>query len=198
MKRRRGLSDEDRELWARVAASAQAMHTPAPDAPPADTSTSNLLPPKPQPHRIAHPFRLGQAAPSPGLAHNLAPSLSEDLARRPVVMDRKAHKNMTRGKLDPEAKLDLHGMTLARAHPELIRFVLTSQDRGYRLILVITGKGKRATDDGPIPVRTGVLRNQVPQWLCLPPISAAVLQVTEAHLKHGGTGAYYIYLRRLR
>jgi DNA-nicking Smr family endonuclease len=41
-----------------------------------------------------------------------------------------------------------------------------------------------------------VLRHQVPVWLQQPPLGAMVLQVAEAHLKHGGSGAYYVYLRR--
>ena len=65
-----------------------------------------------------------------------------------------------------------------------------------RLVLVITGKGKRRDDTGPIPQRVGALRHQVPQWLRLPPLGPAVLQITEAHLKHGGSGAYYVYLRK--
>jgi len=38
----------------------------------------------------------------------------------------------------------------------------------------------------------------VPQWLRMMPLAPAVMQVNEAHLKHGGGGAYYVYLRRLR
>jgi DNA-nicking Smr family endonuclease len=34
--------------------------------------------------------------------------------------------------------------------------------------------------------------------LAMPPLSTAVLQVTQAHLRHGGGGAYYVYLRRAR
>ena len=47
-------------------------------------------------------------------------------------------------------------------------------------------------------VRDGVLRHQVPQWLSMPPLSALVLQITQAHVSHGGGGAYYVYLRRNR
>ena len=35
-----------------------------------------------------------------------------------------------------------------------------------------------------------------PPWLQAAPLSALILQVTDAHLRHGGSGAYYIYLRR--
>jgi len=127
---------------------------------------------------------------------DLVPTLAERLGQAPLKMDAKTHGRMTRGKLQPEARIDLHGMTLAEAHPELIRFILNAQSQGLRLVLVITGKGKRGEDSGPIPQRIGALRHQVPHWLRLPPLGAAVLQVSEAHLKHGGSGAYYVYLRR--
>jgi DNA-nicking Smr family endonuclease len=113
-------------------------------------------------------------------------------------MDHKAHRKLTRGRLTPEARIDLHGMTLAEAHPELIRFILRAQDTGLRLVLVITGKGRLGADDGPIPMRHGLLRHQVPLWLHQAPLGAVVLQVAQAHLKHGGAGAYYVYLRRSR
>lgn len=107
---------------------------------------------------------------------------------------------MQRGKLKPEARIDLHGMTLADAHPALTRFVLDGYDRGLRLLLVITGKGQGAdpADDGPIPIRRGVLRQQVPGWLIAPPLGAMVLDVRPAHQRHGGSGAYYVYLKRRR
>jgi DNA-nicking Smr family endonuclease len=113
-------------------------------------------------------------------------------------MDRKAFGQMKRGKLRPEAKIDLHGMTLDRAHPALTRFILSAQAQGKRLVLVVTGKGKERDDGGPIPVRFGVLRHQVPQWLSMPPLSSAILQITESHVRHGGGGAYYVYLRKVR
>jgi DNA-nicking Smr family endonuclease len=62
----------------------------------------------------------------------------------------------------------------------------------------VTGKGKQRDDGGPIPVRIGVLRHQVPQWLNNPPLSLAILQVTQAHVRHGGGGAYYVYLKKAR
>lgn len=113
-------------------------------------------------------------------------------------MDAKAFARMSRGKLLPDARIDLHGLTLAEAHPELIRFVLDAHGRGHRLALVITGKGRRGRDDDPVPQRTGALKHQVPVWLHQPPLAPLVLQVAEAHLRHGGAGAYYVYLRRSR
>ncbi|MFW5655927.1 MAG: Smr/MutS family protein, partial [Roseicyclus sp.] len=49
-----------------------------------------------------------------------------------------------------------------------------------------------------IPIRRGVLKQQVPGWLTAPPLGALVLEVREAHQRHGGGGAYYVYLKRRR
>ena len=129
---------------------------------------------------------------------DLAMSVSEQVAGRKISMDRKAYARLMRGKLRPERKIDLHGITLERAHPVLTRFILSAQSQGKRLVLVVTGKGKQRDDGGPIPVRIGVLRHQVPQWLNNPPLSLAILQVTQAHVRHGGGGAYYVYLKKVR
>lgn len=200
MARRRTLRPEEEELWHAVARTARPMHAepqrrkleaqpePAPHVPHRPISQ-----PEPAPRLPA--FRLGEKARTPK-GHDLAPTISEALAAAPILMDAKTHARMTRGKLQPEARIDLHGLTLAEAHPELIRFILNAQSAGCRLVLVITGKGKQKPDDGPIPQRVGILRHQLPLWLRQMPLAPAVLQVSEAHLKHGGSGAFYVYLRR--
>lgn len=195
MRRRRSLTPEEADLWRSVARTTRPLHTarlprptdpePVPEPPPPVAPTKPRLP----------PFALGEKARSPERL-DLAPTLPQLLGQAPLRMDAGTHARMTRGKLAPEARIDLHGMTLAEAHPELIRFVLNAHAAGLRLVLVITGKGRQRDDGGPIPQRTGALRHQVPHWLHLPPLGPVVLQVTEAHLKHGGSGAYYVYLRR--
>lgn len=193
MARRRRLSSDEEDLWHAVARTARALHPPRPRPPEAD--------PPPQPPAMNHPkprlspFVLGEKARKPE-RRDLAPGPAEALGKAPLQMDAKTHGKMTRGKLQPEAWIDLHGMTLSEAHPELIRFILNAHADGLRLVLVITGKGKWRDDGGPVPQRVGALRHQVPGWLHLPPLGPAVLQVTEAHQRHGGLGAYYVYLRR--
>ncbi|MES2916658.1 MAG: Smr/MutS family protein [Pseudomonadota bacterium] len=202
MARRRSLSPEEQDLWRSVARTVRALHSPLPPRashPTAASAQPDPAPPAPAPlihakPRLSH-FLLGERHRSPE-RRDLAPALPDLLDQAPVRMDAGTHAKMTRGKLTPEARIDLHGLTLAEAHPELIRFILNAQSQGLRLVLVITGKGKRRDDTGPIPQRIGALRHQVPHWLHLPPLGPAVLQVSEAHLKHGGGGAYYVYLRR--
>lgn len=193
---RRKLTKEEIELWRKVAGQAERLH---PDRPAAahPRPLPKPTPVKPPQPRI-EPFRLGQATQARPVKHDLKPAVGERLAKAPVQMDRKAFTRMKRGKLEPEGRIDLHGMRLDRAHPALVQFILSSQASGRRLVLVITGKGKPGPDTGPIPTPRGVLKHQVPQWLSMPPLAQAVLQVAPAHLSHGGEGAYYVYLRRAR
>jgi DNA-nicking Smr family endonuclease len=197
-KKRNTLSPEDQDLWARVAKTTRPMKTdfahifdhpteePVPDLPTLPVA------PKP-PSRSLKPVGSGVF---PG--HSLARPLSEALSDAPVAMDKRRFQRMTRGKLQPEARIDLHGMTLAQAHAALNGFILRAQGQGLRLVLVITGKGRRVEDGGPIPRRMGALKHDVPQWLRMAPLAGAVLELREAHARHGGAGAYYVYLRRMR
>ena len=192
---RRRLSPDEVELWRKVARSAERLR---PEGKPHEATVPR---PKPKPEKRAGfdltAFEMGSGK-TQTRPHDLNPTPADRLARVPLKMDRKTHGRMKRGKIAPEARLDLHGMTMDQAHPRLAAFILRAQADGKRLVLVITGKGKNRDDGGPIPVRHGVLRHQVPHWLSVPPLAQAVLQVAEAHLSHGGGGAYYVYLRRAR
>lgn len=212
MRRRRQLSDEERALWDHVTRQVEPLHKrPPPPAPPAPPplpdpaknlakATAKNLANRPAPDFTLPPaehFRVGAKA-DPARGHDLLPSISDMLGRAAVRMDAKTHGKMKKGKLIPEGRIDLHGMTVAEAHPALLSFILSSHANGRRLVLVITGKGKIKEDLAPMPIRQGVLRHQVPHWLALPPLAQVVLQVTPAHITHGGGGAYYVYLRRTR
>lgn len=119
-------------------------------------------------------------------------------ARNAVSMDHKAFTKMERGKLRIEGRIDLHGMTLDEAHSALISFVLAAHSRGKRLLLVITGKGEAEGRAADWHQGRGLLKRQVPIWLTSLTLAPLILQLSEAHRSHGGSGAYYVYLRRSR
>ena len=198
MSRGRSLRPGEKALWDAVAQRyrpdprAPAPVRPAPKA--AARPAASIAAPAP-PAPIA-PFRLGERAQASAPADRLAPPIAEELRGAPVSVDRKIWRGMKRGKLVPEAKLDLHGMTLARAQDALTEFVRRAHGDGLRLVLVITGKGRG--DFGPLPTRPGALRHAVPHWLRSPPLAGMVQQVSPAHRRHGGDGALYVYLRRAR
>ncbi|MDQ7776024.1 Smr/MutS family protein [Paracoccus aminovorans] len=198
-RKRRGLSAEDKALWSRVAASAVPMH---PGRKPEPPLPETLAPPPQAPRAVAppplslHDLRIGKLAAAPASRVALSPSPPAMVHAQPLRMDHKTHRQMTRGKLAPEARIDLHGMTLNIAQPVLTRFILQARAEGRRLVLVITGKGREGGPDAPLPVRPGALRHNVPHWLHMPPLNQVVLQIRPAHRRHGGEGAYYVYLRR--
>lgn len=193
----RGLRPEEAELWDKVRNSATPLHKKTKTIL-QDAVHQPKAPKEMEPKQPAQKFRLGQSA-SPARPQNiLAPSVSQSLASAPLQMDHKHFGRMKRGKVSPDGRIDLHGMTIAQAHPALMSFILDAYADQKRLVLVITGKGKSKPDEGPIPVRLGVLRHNVPNWLRAAPLGPLVLQITEAHAKHGGSGAFYVYLRRHR
>jgi len=193
----RRLRPEEAELWRKVARSAERMHPERKARMPeiAQTTPRKAAPP---PREALPEFSIGQSSRDRGPSHDLLLPIHDHLNNAPVRMDRKAHGKMKRGKLKPEARIDLHGMTQDRAHSALTGFILRAHREEKRLVLVITGKGRDSDEGDIMPVRRGVLRHQVPHWLTVPPLAAIVLQVTPAHLRHGGGGAYYVYLRRSR
>ena len=191
---RRRLRPDEVELWRKVAQTTHKLH---PERKATDLPLPKPKPVKPQKRPVDH-FTIGQTVNGRTPGHDIMPGIREQVAAAPLQMDKKTFGRIKRGKMKPEGKLDLHGMTMDQAHPALTRFILSAQASGKRLVLVITGKGKKRDDGGPIPERLGVLRHNVPHWLAQPPLAQAVLQVSEAHLKHGGGGAYYVYLRRGR
>ena len=189
----RKLRPEERELWEKVAETATPMRS-------ADLlSTHRLVLPKSLEARLAvtppkiTDFKIG-AKSQPKLDTAYIDSVSKLHSK----MDAKAYGKLTRGKLKPEAQLDLHGMTMSEAYPVLQNFILRSAQLQRRLVLVITGKGKSKSDRGLIPERYGVLRHNVPFWLRQAPLENVILETTLAHQRHGGDGALYIYLRRNR
>jgi len=190
-KSRRGRppSPEERALWDRVARTANPLDGARPPKPTDPPNAPGPQKPKGQ-TRIPEDFSVGRAA--------SAPSAPKTVANPPASLDRKTSSRLKRGQTAPEARIDLHGMTLAEAHPALIRFILSAQAKGQRLVLVITGKGKSRDHGGPVPARTGVLKQQVPVWLRSGALAGVVLDAAPAHQRHGGEGAYYVTLRRLR
>ncbi|WP_299501486.1 Smr/MutS family protein [uncultured Roseobacter sp.] len=196
---RRKLSADEVALWRKVTDKTEALDqrsTFDPEAYAPQARAKDHPRPKPDFGKLNTQFP-PKPEPRKNTIH-LAPSLPDQLRRAPVQMDQKTFGKMTRGKIKPEGRIDLHGMTLDRAHAALTKFILSGHASGKRLVLVITGKGKNRDEGGPIPVRFGVLRHQVPQWLNAPPLASVVMQVSEAHISHGGGGAYYVYLRRRR
>jgi DNA-nicking Smr family endonuclease len=122
-------------------------------------------------------------------------------APKATGLDGRTAERLSRGQLAPEAKLDLHGMTEDVAHRALLTFLRSAHARGVRLALVVTGKGAAQRDDEPFDLgldsrKRGVLKRMTPRWLQEPELARFVADTRSAHVRHGGAGALYVYLRK--
>lgn len=119
-------------------------------------------------------------------------------------LNRRDTQKLARGNVEIDGRIDLHGMSVARARSALLSFIEASREEGRRNVLVITGKGAspftrhtlHSVDVYHAPERKGVLRSELPQWLHEREFSQHVVGFQPAHPRHGGGGAFYVRLRR--
>jgi DNA-nicking Smr family endonuclease len=127
-------------------------------------------------------------------------ALAEHIPGRVPGVDRRTALRLKRGQTEIDGRIDLHGMTQEHARAALSGFVTAGYRRGDRALLVITGKGRRNGGDagGRMLSEPGVLRRMVPVWLSEAPMASCIVAYSPAQLRHGGTGALYILLKRRR
>lgn len=142
----------------------------------------------------------------PSTPHVATPSPLHKPPPQITGLDRRTTQRLTRGQFDIERRLDLHGSGVEMARVNLLGFLREAQATGVRNALVITGKGdspfSRHTLHGAghfhSPERAGRLRRLVTEWFHEPEFRLLVAGFQPAHPKHGGGGAYYVRIRRIR
>lgn len=195
----RRLAPEDLYLWRLVTQSVTKLREEAPPPPPPPAPAPLQEPPAPAAKSKSKKGRIPASPPPP------APRKAEPKALVPgrvADMDRSTADKLRRGRLEIEGRLDLHGMTAAQAQAAVGRFIAASHHLGRRCVLIITGKGMRSRAAAPWlraeEGEDGVLRSGLPRWLNEPSLRPLVLAVTPAQPQHGGQGAVYVMLKRLR
>ena len=174
MSSKRGLSDDEIEVWTTVTRSIKPLKKPRRVA-------------KAEAH-VAVP--LARKAPLKTAASKPQPATPSPAKRAPTPppiapLSRREKQRVARGHDTIDARLDLHGHTQDEAHSALLRFLRRASAAEKKLVLVITGK-------------SGVLRRQVPMWLGTPEFRPLVISADAAAVNHGGDGALYIRVRRVR
>lgn len=171
----RRLTHAEMELWTMVTASVRPFRSrPAPAEP------ALVAPGVVEPARDAAP---------PREAHRDRPPLAPRPLSPPTDIDRRTRIKIKRGRLDVDAKLDLHGMRQDEAQRALTAFLRRAQADGAKVAIVVTGKGL-SREEG------GVLKRVVPMWLQAPNLRDVVVGFGEAARHHGGEGALYVRIRR--
>jgi DNA-nicking Smr family endonuclease len=95
-------------------------------------------------------------------------------------------KKTRRGRVQIEAQIDLHDMTQLQAKYKLYQVIKGAIKNNKKCILIITGKGARGE---------GVLRGSFVEWVNDPEVRDLIATYAPAHKKHGGIGAWYIFLK---
>ena len=95
-------------------------------------------------------------------------------------------------------KLDLHGISLDQANKIVKKFIIESFKNKYKKLLIITGKGLRSkVHKNPyLSEQMNVLKYSVPAFIKNDEdLFNKIKKMSNADLKDGGEGAFYIFLR---
>lgn len=178
MSRDRGrfLNIEDRILWSKVAGSVTPLPGRNVPSMPAEIEPEEK-PAAPAPRRSASVSV--QAKPVTGAEAG------------PGGLDRLTRRKLAKGRVPIEGKVDLHGLTQREAHGLLLSFLSQARAAGRRHVLIVTGKGSSMGSEG-------ILRRAVPQWFSTAAFRGLVSGYEDASRGHGGSGALYVRLRRVR
>ncbi len=174
---------EERELFRRAMADAEPLGD-AVQRPADETGTSHPPPPSGPVRTREIPVALPRAEPPSRQTATLEAGI-------PAGVDRRTMDRLRKGRLRPEARIDLHGMTADAAHSALSGFLASAQAAGKRCVLVITGKGS-------LKQGGGVIRRELPAWLNTAGNRSRVLGFAQAQPADGGGGAFYVLLKRKR
>jgi DNA-nicking Smr family endonuclease len=193
------LSDEERSLWEHAASNLRPLKQREGRVQVGHEDT--LEKPPRRPEASQKPAPKGTAERSvPGHSAKQSPAKS---APPPSQLDRRKARKISSGRIEIEARIDLHGMRQREAHSALRRFLLNAHAKGQRWVLVITGKGiaPRANSEayeyaGLREEERGVIKRNVPRWLAEPQLRAIIISFAPATARHGGEGALYIQLRK--
>jgi len=179
----RGLSPEERALWAKVTETIRPLSRdplPRAEATPPTPPTQAKPAPPPIAHKPKGPRPTASAAP---------PKPRAAIANR---LDSHWDRRLKSGTIEPDRIVDLHGHGLDGAW----RAIDTALDRAVvnreRLLLLITGHAR----PGEPPVERGRIRAAVHDWLAASRHRDEILAVRGAHRRHGGGGSLYVILRR--
>lgn len=169
----RRLTAEELELWHAV--------------------TANVRPREPRKLSASSPVDHKHKPPPDNRTRADPPAKVRSTLRPLGPIDRREQRDLSKGRLRIDARIDLHGRRVADAHQAVHEFLRRAQGEGARVVLIVTGKGGGAAKiDGEI----GVLRRQAPFWLADPRLRHIVAAFGEAAQAHGGAGALYVRLRR--
>ena len=169
----RSLSPEEAELWARVASTIKPLSREKTASQPTEIQSKAPL----------------RAAPA---VRRSAPTSTPPPVPRGPGLDGTWDRRLSKGSVEPDRVLDLHGMSLDSAWRAIDLGLERAVARGERVVLLITGHHR----PGEPPIRRWAIRAAIHDWLAASRHAGRIAAVRGAHRRHGGGGSLYIILRR--
>ena len=95
--------------------------------------------------------------------------------------------------------LDLHGKTLDEANSIIENFIKKSYEDKVQKLIIVTGKGLHSDNknDPYVSKDLGILKYSIPEFVRNnEDLMKIISNISEASVKDGGTGAFYIFLKK--
>ena len=95
--------------------------------------------------------------------------------------------------------VDLHGYTLDEANIKIDDLINKSYEEQVSKLIIVTGKGLHSQNDKDpyVSKKLGILRYSVPEFIKNNiELMKKILEIKNADIEDGGSGAFYIYLKK--
>ena len=95
--------------------------------------------------------------------------------------------------------IDLHGFTLEAANSEIENFIIKSYLEHVNKIIVVTGKGIHSNNENNpyVSKDLSIMKYSVPEFISNNNLlMSKIREITDAKIEDGGSGAFYIYLKK--
>ena len=95
--------------------------------------------------------------------------------------------------------IDLHGFTLDEANKAIENFINKAFSENINKLIIVTGKGLHSENekDPYVSKDLGILKYSVPEFISNnASLMSMINEITDAKIEDGGTGAFYIYLKK--
>ena len=95
--------------------------------------------------------------------------------------------------------IDLHGYTLNEANKAVENFIYQAFSKNVNKLVVITGKGLHSNNENDpfVSKNLSILKYSVPEFILKNEnLMSVINEITDAEIEDGGSGAFYIYLKK--
>jgi len=101
--------------------------------------------------------------------------------------------------LNKTESIDLHGFSLDEANKEISNFINACYEEGISKLRIVTGKGLHSNNDKDpyISKDLGILKYSVPDYIRNNlDLMKKIIDIKDAEIGDGGSGAFYVFLRK--